>query len=118
LALLLRHQALNYRPRVSVSFINLSYHYLTAALLTRYIAIKIIQGYTLQEILYSVLQGLHRNPTVKGYKIVCCGRFTSDEIASYELRTRGKYGPSTVNFTLDYGFAKARTRYGMCGIKL
>jgi small subunit ribosomal protein S3 len=116
--LIIRNKILNYNPLVSISFINLSYYHLTASLLTKYIAIKIIQGYTLRELLHSVLLGLNRNPTVRGYKILCCGRFTNEEMASYELRTRGKFAPSTVDFFLDYGFAKARTRYGMCGIKL
>jgi small subunit ribosomal protein S3 len=52
-----------------------------------------------------------------GIKIMCSGRLGGAEIARTEKYKEGKIPLHTLRADIDYGFAEARTTYGVIGIK-
>jgi small subunit ribosomal protein S3 len=55
---------------------------------------------------------------VKGIKIVCSGRLGGVEIARSENYKEGKIPLQTLKADIDYGFAEAKTTYGVIGVKV
>jgi small subunit ribosomal protein S3 len=53
-----------------------------------------------------------------GIKIQCSGRLGGAEIARTEWYLEGRLPLSTLRVDIDYGFAEARTIYGVIGIKV
>lgn len=54
----------------------------------------------------------------KGIKIQCTGRLGGAEIARREWYLEGQLPLSTLRAEIDYGFSKARTIYGVIGVKV
>jgi small subunit ribosomal protein S3 len=54
----------------------------------------------------------------KGIKIACSGRLGGAEIARSEWYREGRVPLHTLRADIDYGFAEARTAYGLIGIKV
>ena len=53
----------------------------------------------------------------KGIKIACSGRLGGAEMARYEWYRDGRVPLHTLRADIDYGFAEARTTYGLIGVK-
>lgn len=54
----------------------------------------------------------------KGIKVGCAGRLGGAEMARREVQIRGSIPLHTLQAHIDYGFAIARTTYGVIGIKV
>jgi small subunit ribosomal protein S3 len=54
----------------------------------------------------------------KGMKILCGGRLAGAEIARSERYMEGRVPLHTLRADIDYGFAEAKTTYGLIGIKV
>ena len=54
----------------------------------------------------------------KGIKIRCAGRLGGAEMARTEKYHEGKVPLQTLRADIDYGFAEAKTTYGLLGIKV
>ena len=54
----------------------------------------------------------------KGIKIMCSGRLAGAEIARSEQYHEGTIPLQTLRADIDYGFAEAKTTYGISGIKV
>lgn len=54
----------------------------------------------------------------KGIKIGCSGRLGGAEIARHEWYREGRVPLHTLRADIDYGFAEAKTTYGIIGIKV
>jgi small subunit ribosomal protein S3 len=54
----------------------------------------------------------------KGIKISTAGRLGGAEIARTEWYNEGQLPLSTIRADIDYGFAEARTMYGVIGVKV
>lgn len=54
----------------------------------------------------------------KGIKICCSGRLQGAEIARQEWSRNGSVPLHTLRSDIDYGFAEAKTTYGMIGVKV
>lgn len=54
----------------------------------------------------------------QGIKIQCSGRLAGAEIARSEWHREGRVPLHTLRADIDYGFAEARTKYGVIGIKV
>lgn len=54
----------------------------------------------------------------KGIKVYCAGRLNGAEIARTEWYLQGQLPLHTLRADIDYGFAEARTTYGMIGVKV
>ncbi len=55
---------------------------------------------------------------VKGIKICCSGRLQGAEIARREWTRMGSVPLHTLRADIDYGFAQAKTTYGIIGVKV
>lgn len=53
-----------------------------------------------------------------GIKVMCAGRLAGAEIARTEWYREGRVPLHTFRANIDYGFAEARTTYGVIGIKV
>lgn len=54
----------------------------------------------------------------QGIKICCSGRLQGAEIARTEWTRNGRMNLHTLRSDIDYGFAEAKTTYGMIGVKV
>jgi small subunit ribosomal protein S3 len=54
----------------------------------------------------------------EGIKVQCSGRLGGAEIARTEWYLEGRLPLSTLRADIDYGFAEARTLYGVIGVKV
>jgi small subunit ribosomal protein S3 len=54
----------------------------------------------------------------QGIKISCAGRLGGAEIARTEWYREGRVPLHTIRADIDYGFAQAKTTYGMIGVKV
>jgi len=54
----------------------------------------------------------------KGVKIICAGRLGGAEMARTEWYREGRVPLHTLRADIDYGFAEARTTYGIVGVKV
>ena len=54
----------------------------------------------------------------QGVKIICAGRLGGAEIARTEAYRIGSIPAQTLRADVDYGFAEARTTYGLIGVKV
>lgn len=91
---------------------------LNAAIISKYLAVRLRQRFQLREILMPVIRHLTNTYFVKGFRIVCAGRFTRKEIALYDLRTYSSVPFSGVSSHLDFSLAEVVLKYSICGIKV
>jgi small subunit ribosomal protein S3 len=54
----------------------------------------------------------------KGIKVQCSGRLGGADIARIEGYREGRVPLHTMRADIDYGFAEAKTTYGIIGIKV
>jgi small subunit ribosomal protein S3 len=54
----------------------------------------------------------------KGIKIMCAGRLAGAEMARTEWYREGRVPLQTLRADIDYGFAQAKTKYGIIGVKV
>ena len=54
----------------------------------------------------------------EGVKIMCAGRLGGAEMARREVYREGRVPLHTLRADIDYGFAEAKTAYGIIGIKV
>ena len=54
----------------------------------------------------------------KGIRVTCSGRLGGAEMARREWYREGKVPLHTLRADIDYGFAEARTTYGIIGVKV
>ena len=61
---------------------------------------------------------LARKAGGEGIKVTCAGRLAGAEIARTEWYRDGRVPLQTLRADIDYGFAEARTTYGIIGVKV
>lgn len=59
-----------------------------------------------------------KSPNVKGIKIMVAGRLNGAEIARREFVAKGKIPLQTIRADIDYATSRARTTYGIIGVKV
>ncbi|EPR42626.1 ribosomal protein S3 [Desulfovibrio sp. X2] len=62
--------------------------------------------------------GIARKFGAEGIKVACAGRLAGAEIARSEWYRDGRVPLQTLRADLDFGFAEARTTYGVIGVKV
>ena len=62
--------------------------------------------------------GLSRKFGAEGIKIACAGRLAGAEIARSEWYRDGRVPLHTLRADIDYGYATAKTTYGIIGVKV
>lgn len=100
----------------SLSFLNI-----TVDSIANYISLKLQKKYTLNWILKPILKDLTTRIKQKhflGYKIVCSGRFTRKQIATYMWMRKGSLKLGNISNLIKYSETRVRLKYGLCGIKI
>jgi len=62
--------------------------------------------------------GLSRKFGAEGIKVSCAGRLAGAEIARSEWYRDGRVPLQTLRADIDYGYAIAKTTYGVIGVKV
>jgi hypothetical protein len=101
-----------------IYFKNISKKDITAALITKYICIRLKQKFSLKEVIRPILKDLTTNSAIQGFRLSCCGRFTKKEIATYRWERRGHTSLNTIDACIDYSFNFVILKYSVCGIKI
>ncbi len=91
---------------------------LNATVMAKYITIRLRQRFQLKEALLPMLRHLSYNEYVRGFRVVCAGRFTRKEIALYDLRTYSSVPFSGVSSKLDFALSEVVLKYSICGVKV
>lgn len=104
--------------KISIELKKLDVSDLNASVLAKYLTIRLKQRFQLKEALMPMLRHLAYNQYVKGFRIVCAGRFTRKEIALYDLRTYSSVPFSGVTSRLDFALSEVVLKYSICGIKV
>ena len=61
---------------------------------------------------------LARKVGAEGIKVACAGRLAGAEIARSEWYRDGRVPLQTLRANIDFGYAEARTTYGVIGVKV
>ena len=87
--------------------------------LSKYIAIKLLQKYTIRKI-FNVIFGymMSSRLDVAGLKICCSGRITKKQRATYFWEQKGSVKLNTFSSATDYSFHTIPMKFGAVGIKV
>lgn len=100
----------------SLDFLNV-----TTDIISTYISLKLQQRYSLNWVLRPILKDLTSKVQRKlflGYKIVCSGRFTRKQIATYMWMKQGSLKLNSFSNLVKYSQTSVKLKYGLCGIKI
>lgn len=100
---------------------NLDSLNISAQAITTYLSLKLQKRYSLDWVLRPILKDLGskiKRRSITGYKIVCSGRFTRKQIATYMWMKGGSINLNTISNLIKYSEARIRLKYGLCGIKV
>jgi small subunit ribosomal protein S3 len=90
---------------------------LNAQIVADNIAFQLVKRVAFRRAMKKTIQA-HKDAGGEGIKIRCSGRLGGAEIARAEGYKWGKIPLQTLRADIDYGFAEARTTYGIIGIKV
>ncbi len=109
------------KVQTQVNVFALDFLYVTADIISNYISLKLQQRHSLNWILRPIVKDLTTKVKKKiflGYKIVCSGRFTRKQIATYMWLKQGSLKLNTFSSLVKYSEARVRLKYGACGVKV
>jgi len=103
---------------INLNWLGIGNKSVTSYMIANYITTKLLQKYTIFEVLKPITKDLALNNTIAGFKIACSGRLTKKLRAGLFVQ-RGKSVPlSTLDMNIDYSVSTVRLRHGICGIKI
>lgn len=100
---------------------SLNFFNVTADIVATYISMKLQHRHSLEWILKPVIKDLEKRilkKTFLGYKIVCSGRFTRKQIATYMWMKKGPLPLNNFSNVIKYSESRVRLKYGACGVKV
>lgn len=89
--------------------------------ITSHISLRLQKKFSLNWVLFPVLKDLNykiKKNIFLGYKLVCSGRFTRKQIATYTWVKKGSIKFNSVSNLVKYSEVRIRLKYGLCGVKL
>lgn len=106
------------RTSVDVSVQEIKNPEVDATLVAKSIAGQLEKRANFKQAMKKAASASLRSGTVKGMKICCSGRLGGAEIARPEWLRVGSVPLHTLRSDVDYGFAEAKTTYGIIGVKV
>lgn len=103
---------------VLVEFHVLKQEQLTSDILCSYIQIKLYQGFTLMDIVFSLKRVLRKVKGIVGFRADFKGRFTRRQRASFLSIKAGRVPFSEISSPIMYSEGSAVLKYGKCGFKV
>lgn len=109
--------------KTDIFIMGLSKKHVNASIVSEFFFIRLKQYYTIWEVLKNInflFRGLMKKKKrfVKGYKIMCCGRFSRKQRTTYNWKSFGSLALSTVKSRLDYSYRTIALKYSSCTIKV
>jgi len=89
----------------------------SAQLVAENVATQLERRVAFRRAMKKVMQGAQRSGA-KGIKVAVAGRLGGAEMARTEWYLEGRVPLHTLRAKIDYGFAEARTTYGIIGVKV
>lgn len=105
----------------NIFILGLSKKNVNASIIGEFFFIRLKQYYTIWEVLKNInflFKSLMRKRIVKGYKIMCSGRFSRKQRTTYNWKSFGSLASSTVRSKLDYSYRTIALKYSSCTIKV
>lgn len=87
-----------------------------AQLVAEGVAEQLVKRQAFRRVLKNTIRNVRERGAL-GVKVMVSGRLGGAEMARREFATEGKIPLSTLRADIDYGFARARTTYGIIGVK-
>lgn len=87
-----------------------------AQLVAEGVAEQLVKRAAFRRVLKNTIRSVRERGAL-GVKVMVSGRLGGAEMARREFQTEGKIPLSTLRANIDYGFAEARTTYGIIGVK-
>jgi hypothetical protein len=120
---------LNFFLRKFISGLGLNYNFnlfllpitkldYTSIFIGRYLAIRLKQRYRLMQALGPIFKELKRNRMLDGFRIMCSGRFTKKEIATYQWHRHGSVPLSTLKAHVDFANVPFVMKYSVCSFRV
>lgn len=109
------------KERFKLNIYMLNTYSVTPEIITSYISSRLQQRYSLRWTLYPVFRDLNKKIKkgyIKGYKLLCSGRFTKRQIATYTWNKKGLLPLSKLTSMIRYSQIRIRLKFGLGGIKL
>ena len=103
--------------QVSINIIEIKHPELDAQLVAEGIAAQLVKRVSFRRAMKQAV-GRAMRLEQKGLRISSSGRLGGAEMARTEWYSEGKVPLHTLRADIDYGFAEARTTYGIIGIKV
>lgn len=88
-----------------------------AQLVAEGVAEQLVKRAAFRRVLKNTIRGVRERGAL-GVKVMVAGRLGGAEIARTEFATEGKIPLSTLRADIQYGFAEAKTTYGIIGVKV
>lgn len=88
-----------------------------SVLVAENIAAQLVKRVSFRRAMKKAIQQARR-AGAKGVKVMCCGRLGGAEMSRREWYREGRVPLHTLRADIDYGFAEARTTYGVIGVKV
>lgn len=104
-----------------IYILGLSKKNISATVVSEFFFIRLKQYYTIWEVLKNInflFRPLMRRKIVKGYKIMCSGRFSRKQRTTYNWKSFGSLALSTTKSKLDYSYRSIVLKYSTCTIKV
>ena len=105
----------------NIHIVSVNKNYITADMVSEFFSIKLDQRYTIWELLRTInflFKNQMARKTVSGYKIVCSGRFSRKQRATYSWKIFRSLAPASVKSNLDYSYRTIALKYSACTIKV
>jgi len=107
---------------INIYIMGLSKMNVNASIISEFFFIRLKQYYTIWEVLkninflFKIL--MRKKRIVRGYKIMCSGRFSRKQRATYNWKSFGSLALSTVKSKLDYSYRTIALKYSSITIKV
>jgi len=103
--------------QVSINIIEIKQPELDAQLVAENIAAQLEKRISFRRAMKQAIARAMRSGAA-GIKVACSGRLGGAEMARTEWYSEGKVPLHTLRADIDYGFAEAKTTYGIIGVKV
>jgi len=103
--------------QVSINIIEIKQPELDAQLVAENIAAQLEKRVSFRRAMKQAIARAMRSGA-EGIKVACSGRLGGAEMARTEWYSEGKVPLHTLRADIDYGFAEAKTTYGIIGVKV
>lgn len=91
---------------------------ITPKFISEFIIKKLKQRHLLKDVIKPIVWRLNTVPYISGFKIMCSGRFSRAERATFLWQKRGRLSLNSFEELIEYDFSEGVLKFGIVGIKV